>query len=853
MCDWMQGLVVWDMALLCEAAGWLPMLATVFAVLVIALSIFWAFRRRVPMAQAVGAALVSLAAILLATATGLPVLQPLGDPPPGGRVAVLIDASESVRRDGDGAVNDAREIVASRLQDIAESLPEEADWRGSVRAFGATTRSISADTSLSDLPASIRSADLGALANTSNLARAVEAGMADIADGPGAGMIFLISDGLETDGDILAAAETAAQSGVAIHTLGVGSLQPAMGLLSHNIGPDQAIGRPAVLRATLQGGGVLRWGINGLAEPERDVADAGRPMAVRIPVEFPERGLNFVDLGFSQGKGEPLRTEHVYTLVRGPARALVFGGASWVDGADPARFLIERASPGDDVDFGTYDVVVIDGLEPINFPSGTDQRLSEAAAGGVGLFLVNGPLRGNREDQQRLADWEETVLGEVLPVNSDPALYIRQPPKRDLLIIIDTSGSMGPYMSVAREAANKVIDAVRPQDSLTIVSFSSGAGLAFTASSMPPSEVARARRAIADLSVGGDTMIEAAINQARLLRGNNCALFIIGDGGYERDQIKGRPICFTTAIGVANEPLPGIDTNWGEQVPIRTATQLGRIEFKAFKPEPREEFWRDGPLEVIPADEVSHFEMRLPVGGIALSYPRPESSHLSIMADPPRAPVLAFRREPKLTSLKTGVFLGSVPIGLPVGPQGWASTVLDELAAWDDPERFDIDLSLSGEDLKVRITPLGGGPVPARISVAILLPDGSSTGLSMRAQDAFGAFEGIGRISLSNTTMRGNLMVDLGNGEVQEIPIRLPARSRENWNPASTQEAFGFGVNNLLLSEIRAASGGIDLAVAVPDLMRARAELRPVPLWPWFAGLAAALFAGSLFLGGVRR
>jgi hypothetical protein len=849
----MQGLVVWDMALRCEATGWLPMLAAVLGAVAVALSVFWTFRHRVSTAQAVGAVCVSLAATLLAAATGLPVLQPLGDPPPGGRIAVLIDASESVRRNGEGAVNGARAVVATRLQDIAESLPEGADWRGSVRAFGATTRNISADSSLSDLPSSIRSADLGSRVSASNLARAMEAAMADIAEGPGAGMILMVSDGLETSGDALATAEAAARSGVAIHTLGVGSSQPAMGLLSHDIGPDQAIGRPAVLRATVQGGGVLRWGGNGVAEPERHVADAGRPMAVRIPVAFAERGLNFVGLEFSQGAEEPLRTEHVYTLVRGPARILVFGGADWLAGTDPARFLIERALPGDDVDFGTYDAIVIDGLEPGTFPRGTDQRLYEAAAGGVGLFLVNGPLRGSREDQQRLADWEDTVLGEVLPVNSDQALYIRQPPKRDLLIIIDTSGSMEPYMSIARKAANKVIDAVRPQDSLTIVSFSSRAGVAFKASSMPPSEVARARRAVAGLSVGGGTNMTAAIDQARVLRGNNCALFIIGDGGYERDQIKGRPICFTTAIGAANAELPGIDTNWGEQIPIRTANQLGRIKFRAFKPEPREEFWQDGPLDAIPADDVSRYEIPVPVGGIALSYPRPESSDLSIMADPPRAPVLAFRRDPKVTTLKTGVFLGVVPGGLPVGPQGWASTVLDALVGWDDPERFDVDLSLSGEDLTVRITPLESGPVPARIGVSILLPDGSSTGLSIRAPDAFGAFEGDGRISLSNTTMRGNMIVDLGNGDLQAIPIRLPARSERNRNVESTQEAFGFEVNRLLLSEIRAVSGGLDLAVAAPDLMRRRAELRPVPIWPWLAGFAAALFAASLFLGGVRR
>jgi len=532
---------------------------------------------------------------------------------------------------------------------------------------------------------------------------------------------------------------------------------------------------------------------------------------------------------------------------------LVYGDADWVQQADPARFLIERARPEAARDFGAFDAVVIDALEPSDFAEDMPRKLFDAVAGGTGLFLVNGPLRGSREDRQRLTDWEKTVLGDVLPVNSDPALYIQEPPKRDLLIIIDTSGSMGPFMAVARQAANRVIDAVRPQDSLTIVSFSTGAGVAFAAPRMSAAEVTRARRAVADLSVGGNTNMTAAISRARQLKGNNCALFIIGDGGYEPGQIQGRPICFTTAIGVANLILPGIDTTWGEQVPIRTAGQLGQIEFRAFAPEPREEFWQDGPLEVIPAGELSRFDMPLPVAGAALSYPRPESSDLSIMSDPPRAPVLAFRRDPKVTSLKTGVFLGVVPTGLLGGPDGWASNVLEELVGWDDPDRFDIDLRLEGEDITARITPLGAAPTPAQIGVSVLLPDGSSSGLSMRGPNDFGAFVGTGRISLSNSTRRGIMILDVGDSDVQVIPMRLPARADIGRSAASAQEAFGFGVDHGVLSALRTLTGGVDLNVATPDIRARTAVLSPILIWPWLAGLAAALFAGSLFLGGVRR
>lgn len=852
MCDWWEGLPVAGARLVCEAQGWAPALATGLAALVVFVLGVWAVRRRAAGLEVLGVVCAVVSAVLLAFAAGLPVLQPEGPPPPGGRIAVLIDASESVRRTGSGDLERARAVVAERLQEVTKDLPEGAAWEGSVRGFGATTRVIAGKGPAGDLPEGVRAAELGQEAGESNLAGAIDAALDDIKDGPGAGMIVMLSDGLQTRGDAAEAARRAAKIGVPIHTLGAGSNQPALGLLSYDIGPDQAIGRPATLRTTVLGAGVLNWGINGTPERPEDIEDAEAPKGVHLPVAFRERGLNFIDLSFDSGTGEA-RTAHAYTLVRGPARVLVYGDAPWVEQADKARLLIERKRPGDEVDLGIYDAIVIDALEPKDFAADMPERLFETAAGGTGLFLVNGPLRGSREDMQRLADWEGTVVGEVLPVNSDPALYIREPPKRDLLIIIDTSGSMGAYMDVAKAAANKVIDAVRPQDSLTIVSFASGAGVAFSAPRMPANEVQRARRAIAGLSVGGGTNMTPAINRARQLKGNNCALFIIGDGGYPPGQIQGRPICFTTAIGVANLTLPGIDATWGEQLPIRSASQLGRIEFKAFAPEPREEFWQDGPIEVIPADEGSRFTMQRPVAGVALSYPRPESSDLSIMSDPPRAPVLAFRRDPKVRSLMTGVFLGVVPAGLPGGPDGWSSTVLDELVGWDDPERFDIDLTLDGEDVGVRITPLGDGPIPAQIGVAFLMPDGSSTGLSMRGPDDFGAFVGTGRISLSNATMRGIMTLDSGDRDVQAIPVRFPARADPVPRPGSAQERFGFGVDDVLLSELRALTGGVDLSIATPDVRRGSAVLTPILIWPWLAGLAALLFAGSLFCGGVRR
>lgn len=423
------------------------------------------------------------------------------------------------------------------------------------------------------------------------------------------------------------------------------------------------------------------------------------------------------------------------------------------------------------------------------------------------------------------------------------------------MIIIDTSGSMGgSNISIAREAANVIIGSVRPQDSLVIVPFSSDAGRAFEAAQASPANIARARNFVAQLQVAGGTNMTAAIDRARQLRGNNCALFIIGDGGYEAGQITGSPICYTTAIGVAGGRLPGIDTSWGQQIPINSARQLGQISFTVFEPEPRTKFWEDGPLQALTDEMLSPFAMTQSINGVALSYPRPESTDLSVMSAPPRAPVLAFRQDPELRSLRTGVFLGTVPGGLAAGPDSWASAVLSKITGWDDPDLFDIDFDLNGEIVDLHLTPQGSGSMPTNIAAAILLPDGTNAGIALAGPDEFGSFAGKGRISLSNTTMRGILDLEMGAGDVQSIPLRLPSRSDAGQGVgAASQETFGFGINQVLLNDIQSATGGVDLTRASPAFRNASTDLRKTPIWPWLAGLASVLFAGSLFFGGARR
>lgn len=855
MCHWFEGWDAWGYQWVCTASGLPVWGAAVLGGLVGVLTLFWMIRGATGRGSRAGGIVMLMSAFCLSLAAGLPALQPLADAPAGGRIVVLLDASESLRRSGGADVAAARRVISDQVLRLAnDELPADADWRGSVYAFGGAARRLTPEVELRDLGPSVIGGNLGAMAQDSNLEAAIDAALQDIAQGPGAGQIILLSDGLQTMGDVSSAVAAAQQAGVAIHTVSAGSDSPAEGLLSLNIGPDQSVGREAVVRGTVQGEGRLIWGINGTPEPAQPAIIARDPTAVRIPLIFGERGLNFVTLGF-ENEGRAVREETLYTLVRGPARVLVFGDAPWVDRADTEMFLIDRAAPKDPLELAGFDAIVIDGLEPSQFDSEMPRRLVERAVSGVGLFIVNGPLRGTIEDMQRLSDWEQTAIGPVLPVNSDPAQYIAEPPKRDILIIIDTSGSMGfgNYMQLARAAANKVLDSLRPQDSITILPFSSDALRPFRSTTSTADKIVQARQFVRHLNVAGGTSMDRALAEARSLRGNNCALFIIGDGGYEAAQIQVSPICPTTAIGVANQFLPGIDTSWGQGVKISSIGQLGAISYEAFAPEPRTTFWADGHFGTIPASEPSDFAMTQNVNGAALSYPRPESSNLTVMADPPRAPVLAFRRDPVVRSLHTGVFLGVVPNGLPDGPEGWASEVLKEMVGWDETDLFDIEFHLRGDEVNLRLVFVGGGPVPTRLGASILMPDGASTGIGLRPDGRFGVFEGTGRINLSNVPTRAILNLELGDGEIQSIPLRLPARLSGLSAAMSAREASSFGADEAVLSQIRMATGGVDLERSSPSISRSAAAPRRSPIWPILAGLAILMYAGSLFLGGVRR
>ena len=100
-----------------------------------------------------------------------------------------------------------------------------------------------------------------------------------------------------------------------------GSAAPAAGLISADIGPEHRLGEDVILRGTVLGAGEAALD-QGDSNMTTQIAGSAHLRAMRLSTQFSNRGLQGVQLGFSSSLGQ--QSKSLFTLVRGPARLLVF-------------------------------------------------------------------------------------------------------------------------------------------------------------------------------------------------------------------------------------------------------------------------------------------------------------------------------------------------------------------------------------------------------------------------------------------------------------------------------------------------------------------------------------------------
>lgn len=195
-------------------------------------------------------------------------------------------------------------------------------------------------------------------------------------------------------------------------------------------------------------------------------------------------------------------------------------------------FHLHAVEPDGDIEkaLGTADLVVVDDLPSRRFPIAGQEALVRAVKErGVGLFVCGG--RGSLAP----GGYFKSPLEDILPVELTQKEEKRDP-STTLVVIIDTSGSMGgTRVQLAKEVARLAIRRLLPHDKVGIVEFYGAKRWA--APIQPASNVIEIQRAINRLDAGGGTVIMPAIEEAYYgLQNVNTRykhVLVLTDGGVE--------------------------------------------------------------------------------------------------------------------------------------------------------------------------------------------------------------------------------------------------------------------------------------------------------------------------------
>lgn len=846
ICHLLDGITFGEWQLACPAEQAAPWAYVAAATAIVATMLLAArMRERALWLRSLTASLLSLTFVLLALATERPMLQRSLDNGQGGNIVVLLDQSESFWREP-GRARNALNLAADRIAEFLASMPSDqaAAWRGELRGFGRASSVLGAQSSAENLVDTLRRHQMARAADASDLRAGLLGSLASLRETDGQRMVILLSDGFASDApdDALWAEFRAA--GIPVNVIASGSLSPSSGLVAVNIGPEHRLGEDVILRGAALGSGRLTVTQTDLADAV-DIPGSSTLRPVRLTTSFDQRGLQGLQVGFEMADTQQHR--NLFALIRGPARLLVYGGAPWVDALPDARWRVERADPRAPKPPSDYDLVVIDALMPEEFSPGYAADLL-AAADGTGLMLINGGLRGAVTDAQVISGWNNSVLNPILPVDSDPRMFVQEPPPRDIVIMVDVSGSMGGRrLGSAQSAIRAILAQLRLQDSIAILPFSSDAHPPFQQTAATPAALDAARRYTAGLSAGGGTAPESTLQSSSRFVSNYCAFFFISDAEFAPPTSA--PQCFTTAISVSDAGFP-IDVGaWGEEILLGENGGADDIPLRYFEPEQRNEYYREGMFTPLRTVEDGLQDPRLGVDGMAISYPRTDARVEALHAAPPPDPLFTWRRDPRRPGVVTGAFLG--PMDAQWGQAGLPVTegMLERLLGWPEQDRYLVQLRDDGDRYALSVTPTeqAGTIRPGALSASMHWTGGGVSGVSMQLDPRQGTFGGSFSAPRTDDFQRALLVLQDG-ANIQRIPVELPPRTGRAGRQLESLDA---GIDGKVFADAERLTGGVSLAKWQVPAYQSKdihdfVHLSSLALALAFMALAAAVWSRNL-------
>lgn len=787
-------------------------------------------------------------------------------------LALVLDVSESVRRAEGGwsAVRDATaEHLAARLNTLEAARLAE----GTASLITLQGETAAQQTPLSDAVRTLRGLSPGDFAGGtgSNLGAGLEAARAAIRRAGGVGAVILVSDGHDTLGEALKAADSLAQNGLRVDVLPVNSRQPALAISAANLSRQTAANSETILRGMVRNQSAASvpatLTIAHLSGDEARQTQTKVPTLapdayarLRLPLLFEEVGLQAVDVTLRGGSITHQR--RFFTHVTRPLRLLALGGDVRFAGAiDPDVATILTATPDDfsaSTDLSDYDGVIIADAPASQFdPAALDALAAAIVQDGLGLLMINGD-HGAADEQaaSMLRSYAETPLHELFPVTTDPRPFQPEPPPRQVVFFIDTSGSMSGWpLAKAQEIAAYIVqNLLRPQDVLDVVAFTTGSAVIVEQRAMDDAGKQDAMRAINALQAGGGTDPREALALIRDRQMSNCGLVFLSDGYFSSGVAEARPDCRATAFGIGRAAIPSGDPLFEIADPFEVGQDFdpALIDIPYFDPEERDKFYERGdytPLSMAFVDPRVALDVPdLRLSGTAVTYPRDDES-VRVIAVRPKFidPVLAYREAERGT---VGTFTTALPSAWLSDDNGRAfvQQMLLNIVAYSERERYQFSLEDDGAALRFEIMvrdPAGTPPRLDALSARILTAD-DAFDLPLRpVPGEVATYEGVVRPPRDDAPINAQLVLNERGPDAvsreQRLALTLPPAA--SVTAATTTEANSSGTNVALLQAIAAITGGRYAPdVSAPLFASAEASTLRRSFWRELVALGAVLY-----------
>ncbi len=498
-------------------------------------------------------------------------------------VVLVVDASESVRRFATAPGVSGGEVAA--LDAVRAWVEAAAERRGPDDLIGVVTfdgRAIALAAPAARAPGDLEF-DI-AVAEGTDLEGALRYARALIPPGS-AGRIVLASDGVETSGDAMRAAEALAggerrSAPVPVDVLPLAYNVRREAMVESVDAPPAASERATVtVRVTLRAESPTRGTLRLLREGrELDVNGDAEGSGRRV--EFgPGRRVELFQVALDDGRvhrfeavfepevdaqgeltGDTLTANNraeAFTVTPGKGAVLVLDGVSDAApggaGLTLSRTLaeagieVETVSPGaaprDLLSLQAYDLVILQNVSADEMARETQALLADYVEElGGGLVMVGGP------DSFGAGGWKGSALEPVLPVRLDlPEQLIT--PSAAIVIVLDASGSMGQRVmggtrtqqQIANEGAALAVMSLDKQDLVSVIAFSNSWRDVVP---LGPNDDARmtGERVRSIASSGGTNMYPALAEAGRRLMGVEAQVkhvILLSDGVAMGEPIEG--------------------------------------------------------------------------------------------------------------------------------------------------------------------------------------------------------------------------------------------------------------------------------------------------------------------------